>query len=159
MHKTTFQIDCTHYHAHSPTSPKTGSLHIDIPIVATNTADPESDLHGAPFDPMTDRKKWSVWRTAVTGRIMDEVRRLERAKAELEPSWGDPHTHRVAPGPYGKCLEHPPLRKYIRVGGGSREMARGLMHQGQGKLLPSQFVYFGIPRVYIPGGTQEGKST
>ncbi|XP_012941846.1 uncharacterized protein LOC101860993 [Aplysia californica] len=123
-----------------PPPPSQEVLH--RPIIKRNTRDPESEL-ATSFDPMKDRHMWTMWRTAVNGRILDEVQRLEKIRP-------------VEPGLYGTALVTPPLRKFIRFGDNSKEIARHLMSQGKGRLLATQFIYYGLPRVYI-SNPQQGK--
>jgi hypothetical protein len=100
------------------------------------------------FDPMKDRHLWTMWRTAVNGRIVDEVRQLEQKKIELGPM-AVPHYESVLPGMYGKALVVTPLKRFIRVDQDSKAIADQMSNCGQGILATSQFVYYGLPRVYV----------
>jgi hypothetical protein len=103
----------------------------------------DSDLVTS-FDPMKDRHTWTMWRTAVNGRIVDEVKRLEKLKRSTASSVPDV----VVSGPYGTALVSPPLRQFIRIDNDeSRAIADHLSRIGSWSLQLQQFVYFGIPRV------------
>ncbi|BFY99406.1 hypothetical protein BsWGS_02446 [Bradybaena similaris] len=111
---------------------------------------PNSDLITS-FDPMQDRHMWTMWRTAVNGRIVDEVRQLERRKSEMG-GLSSLNADASVPGMYGKALVAPPLKRFIKFGNAESkavavQMSYGL---GQGSLETSQFVYYGLPRVYFP---------
>lgn len=110
---------------------------------------PDSDLITS-FDPMQDRHLWTMWRTAVNGRIVDEVRQLERRKNEMG-GFPSSTVDASVPGMYGKALVAPPLKRFIKFGNEESkavavQMSYGL---GQGSLETSQFVYYGLPRVYV----------
>lgn len=104
-----------------------------------------SDLRTS-FDPMKDRHMWTMWRTAVNGRIVDEVRLLERIKSERGPS-AEQNSDPSTPGVYGKALVATPLKRFIRFDDESN--AYQMSSLGQGSLETSQFVYYGLPRVVV----------
>ncbi|CAG5131007.1 unnamed protein product [Candidula unifasciata] len=98
------------------------------------------------FDPMKDRHQWAMWRTAVNGRIIDEVRRLEKMKIEIGPAGVDP----TIPGLYGTALVMPPLKQFIRFDSDDDEaIAKQMLGHGPLSLGSFQFVYFGLPRVQL----------
>lgn len=103
------------------------------------------------FDPMRDRHMWTMWRTAVNGRIVDEVRKLEKIKSE-RGSEASVSLDSNAPGVYGRAIVAPPLKRFIRFDEKSKEMANQLSSVGQGRLQTDQFVYYGLPRVYVETG-------
>ncbi|XP_025110491.1 uncharacterized protein LOC112573966 isoform X2 [Pomacea canaliculata] len=100
------------------------------------------------FDPMKDLHMWTMWRTAVNGRIMDEVR-----KKSEHPSHQYPHLHQQADStPYGSALVRTPLNRFIRMGDSSQNLATMMMdphQQGNGHLQTTQFVFYGVPRVVL----------
>ncbi|CAG5134506.1 unnamed protein product [Candidula unifasciata] len=115
----------------------------------TSDREPQSDLITS-FDPMKDRHLWTMWRTAVNGRIVDEVRHLERRKSEMGVNPSSNFDASI-PGMYGKALVAPPLKRFIKFGDEESravavQMSSGL---GQGSLETSQFVYYGLPRVDV----------
>ncbi|CAL1539953.1 unnamed protein product [Lymnaea stagnalis] len=112
--------------------------------------DPDSSLSTS-FDPMRDRHMWTMWRTAVNGRIVDEVRKLEKIKSE-RGSEASVSLDSKAPGVYGRAIVAPPLKRFIRFDEQSKEMANQLSSVGQGRLQTDQFVYYGLPRVYVEPG-------
>ncbi|GFO18917.1 hypothetical protein PoB_004542200 [Plakobranchus ocellatus] len=110
------------------------------------------------FDPMRDRHLWAMWRTAVNGRIVDEVRRIERNKCVgggqfNNNSSGKEGKHR---NQYGPSIVTPPLRRFIKLQDGSKEIAQHLSKEGKGQLQTSQFVFYGLPRVYMERGPSNG---
>uniref|UniRef100_A0A2C9M1X1 Uncharacterized protein n=1 Tax=Biomphalaria glabrata TaxID=6526 RepID=A0A2C9M1X1_BIOGL len=124
-------------------------VHYDEPRARPSSA-VESDastLHTS-FDPMKDRHLWTMWRTAVNGRIVDEVRKLERIKSE-RGSEASNHLDSSNPGVYGKAIVAPPLKRFIKLDEHNREAAQHFQNLGQGRLETDQFVYYGLPRVYI----------
>ncbi|RUS75219.1 hypothetical protein EGW08_017009 [Elysia chlorotica] len=104
------------------------------------------------FDPMRDRHLWAMWRTAVNGRIVDEVRRLEQSKGRVELN-GDEGESRQQ---YGQSIVAPPLRRFIKLQDGSKEIAQHLSKEGKGQLQTSQFVFYGLPRVYVERSPPNG---
>lgn len=101
---------------------------------------PESELRTA-FDPMKDLHMWTMWRAAVNGRIVDEVR------ARNQPVHRDEGLSR-----YGRALMKTPLDRFIRVDNGSHNIAHLMMDPHQvatEHLHTKQFVFYGVPRVVL----------
>uniref|UniRef100_A0A0B7A291 Uncharacterized protein n=1 Tax=Arion vulgaris TaxID=1028688 RepID=A0A0B7A291_9EUPU len=97
------------------------------------------------FDPLKDRHMWTMWRTAVNGRIVDEVRRLEKDKLEK----GTDSVDSVASnGVYGTALYVTPLKQFIKLDNDQRQdIPNQILSLGEGILQTAQFVYYGLPRV------------
>ena len=113
------------------------------PRIRQDPAYEETELTSC-FDPMRDRHLWAMWRTAVNGRIVDEVRRIERSRRlNGAPNGDQPRSQ------YGPSIVEPPLRRFIKLQGGSKEIAHHLSKEGRGQLQTSQFVFYGLPRVYL----------
>lgn len=100
------------------------------------------------FDPMRDRHLWAMWRTAVNGRIVDEVRRIEQSKGQ-SPLNGMAQQEPQPRKQYGPSIVAPPLKRFIKLQDGSKEIAHHLSKEGKGQLQTSQFVFYGLPRVYV----------
>uniref|UniRef100_A0A0B7A8T8 Uncharacterized protein n=1 Tax=Arion vulgaris TaxID=1028688 RepID=A0A0B7A8T8_9EUPU len=100
------------------------------------------------FDPIKDRHLWTMWRTAVNGRIVDEVRHLEKIKNQKAITQSSEDDSSI-PGMYGKALVMPPLKRFIKFDDNSEVVASKMSSLGQGTLETSQFVYYGLPRVLV----------
>lgn len=111
---------------------------------SVRSSEQESELITS-FDPMKDRHRWAMWRTAVNGRIVDETRRLEKGKIQKGPG-ADLGTA----GAYGSALMVPPLRQFIKFDSDENEaVAKQMLGHGPLILKSFQFVYFGLPRVQL----------
>ncbi|XP_076441496.1 uncharacterized protein LOC143280655 [Babylonia areolata] len=125
---------------------------------------PDSELTTS-FDPSKDRHLWTMWRVAVTGRIMDGVRRKENLSAQ-SPRTPQPLLQqqqqrggRQEQGEdwqryqYGPALVKTPLDRFIRVeNGANNTLATLMMHprgEGGSQLQTEQFVFYGVPRVVL----------
>ncbi|KAH9491442.1 hypothetical protein Btru_032190 [Bulinus truncatus] len=98
------------------------------------TESDNSSLNTA-FDPMKDRHMWTMWRTAVNGRIVDEVRKLERIKSE-KGSEASVQLDSSSPGVYGKAIVVPPLKRFIKLQRSGKEPAHQIdPNSGHGNLL------------------------
>ncbi|XP_071118239.1 uncharacterized protein [Haliotis cracherodii] len=121
---------------------------------------PEEALKKA-FDPMKNLHLWTMWRSAVNGKIVDEAKSF---------SDNDFREH-----PLGRSLTNVPLRRLIKYEKGSKEIAQSMMNptkqtnplsdyraghrsygpsensapNGPGCLGTKEFVYFGVPRVVL----------
>ncbi|XP_059166943.1 uncharacterized protein LOC131949169 [Physella acuta] len=106
-----------------------------------------SDLRTS-FDPLKDRHMWTMWRTAVNGRIVDEVRKLERIKSE-KGSEASFQLDANSPGVYGRAIVAPPLRRFIKLDQENPPVVNTMANYGQGNLHQDQFIYYGLPRVQV----------
>ncbi|KAK3766893.1 hypothetical protein RRG08_040416 [Elysia crispata] len=107
------------------------------------------------FDPMRDRHLWAMWRTAVNGRIVDEVRRMEQSKGQVHLN-GGAQSEGQSRQQYGPSIVAPPLKRFIKLQDGSKEIAQHLSKEGKGQLHTSQFVFYGLPRVYMEKSPPNG---
>lgn len=92
------------------------------------------------FDPVQNTHLWTMWRIAVTERIVNEGK-----------------TRNVNTEKFSAFMLRPPLRKYIHVTNATHKMAYALMGPGDrmsaSELLTGQFIYFGLPRIVIKNGS------
>ncbi|XP_046567000.1 uncharacterized protein LOC124275468 [Haliotis rubra] len=122
---------------------------------------PEEALKKA-FDPLKNLHLWTMWRSAVNGKIVDEAKSFNEQ---------DFREH-----PLGKSLTNVPLKRLIKYEKGSKEIAESMMNptkqtntlsnfqsghrksfgrsersaqSGTGYLGTKEFVYFGVPRVVL----------
>ncbi|KAL8603553.1 hypothetical protein ACOMHN_052782 [Nucella lapillus] len=99
------------------------------------------------FDPMKDRHLWTMWRIAVNGRIMDEMRRRNQSPPPRQEGGKRSELY-----PYGQALVRTPMSRFIRVENGSNALARVMMNpggEGGSELTIPQFVFYGVPRVVL----------
>ena len=100
---------------------------------------PETEIDfSKTFDPMTNLHLWTMWRTAVNGRIVDELRGMVTE---------DFYQH-----PYGKYLTQAPLYRFIKFDDHSFHLADDMMdpgNKGTNRLQANQFVFYGVPRVVL----------
>ncbi|XP_041359375.1 uncharacterized protein LOC121375794 isoform X2 [Gigantopelta aegis] len=90
------------------------------------------------FDPMTNLHLWTMWRTAVNGRIVDELRGMV--------------TEDFYHNPYGKYITQAPLYRFIKFDDHSFHRADDMMdpkNTATNRLQANQFVFYGVPRVVL----------
>jgi hypothetical protein len=99
------------------------------------------------FDPAIDRHLWTMWRIALTGRIVTDIMERKRNPGvDTTPKFVRP-------------LKRPPagLAESIYISGQTRQAAYRLMNTGHcpdNAILTQDFIFFGIPRVCLNKRTQ-----
>lgn len=94
------------------------------------------------FDPTVNRHLWTMWRIAITGRIVTDI--MERKK--------NPSVNTTAT--FVRPLKRPPagLAESIYISNQTRQAAYHLMNTGHcpdNAILTQDFIFFGIPRVVL----------